>query len=234
MSLAFLGSVPLLLAADWVDLIKALAPIFFILYWAVTNWLGRKGQPQQRRPVRPVAAPPRPLPQAAPLDVSLRDQVEEFRRRSAEQRTGQKVAPPATLARPAEESQPRKRRRPLAERPAVAAAATPPSAEPRKLGQLAETLAQRAEEQAATADVRLTSIERGDAERERHRHQTFDHQLGRLKDGAIPAETEEADAPAVKPATAAAALVQMLRDPAGVRQAVLLGEILNRPESRWR
>jgi hypothetical protein len=236
MSLSFPGSFPLLLAADWVDLLKALAPIFFILYWAVTNWAGRKGQPQQRRPVRPAAAPPRPAPQAAPIEVSLRDQVEEFKRRSAEQRTGQKMPlPAAPVVRPAEEpAQPRKRRRPLAERPIATASQASPSTEPRKVGQLAEALAQRAEERAATADARLTSIERGDAERERHLHQTFDHQLGRLKDAAIPDETTEANAPAPQPATPAAALAKMLRDPGGVRQAILLGEILNRPEGRWR
>lgn len=235
MSLVCPGSLPLLLGADWIDLIKALAPIFFILYWAVTNWAGRKGQ-AQRRPVRPAAAPPRPVPQAAPVELPLRDQVAEFKRRSAEQRTGQRLPTPITpVLGPAEEAaQPRKRRRPLAERPSAAAPQQPARDEHRTLGQLAETLAQRAEERAATADARLTSIERGDAERERHRHQIFDHQLGRLKDAAVPDETTEANAPAPQQQTPAAALVKMLRDPGGVRQAVLLGEILNRPENRWR
>jgi hypothetical protein len=121
----------------------------------------------------------------------------------------------------------------LAERPPAAPAAPSPSAEPRKLGQLAETLAQRAEERLASADTRLTSIERGDVERERHRHQTFDHQLGRLKDAGSRADGSAADE-VVRPISQAAVIAAMLRDPAGVKQAIVLGEILNRPEGRWR
>jgi hypothetical protein len=225
-----LSSFPLLLAAvDWVDVIKGLAPLFFILYWVLSNFVGaKKGQqaPGQRRPVRP---PPAKPVNAPVVGGSLQDEFQEIRRR-AEALANQRPGQPPPAARPVKDETPRRRRRPLSERPSTAANVAQAAPEPRKVGHLAEALAQRAEERLATAETRLTSIERGDAERERHRHQTFDHRLGQLSD----AQAQEGGAPeAPQPTSPAGAIAALMRSAGGVQQAVILGEILNRPEVRW-
>ena len=223
------SSFPLLLAADWFDVIKALAPLFFILYWVLSNFVGgKKGQqaPGQRRPVR---APPPARPVNPPVaGGSLQDEFQEIRRR-AEALANQRPNQPPPVVRPTKDETPRRRRRPLSERPSTAPSVAQAAPEPRKIGHLADALAQR-EERLATAEIRLTAIERGDAERERHRHQTFDHRLGQLSD----VQTQEAGAPAPQqPVSPAASIAALMRSAGGVQQAVILGEILNRPEGRW-
>lgn len=74
-----------------------------------------------------------------------------------------------------------------------------------------------------------------------HLHETFDHQVGHLGgppgDAARPTDIQEAGSPddAVSPwpSTAAAGLAAMLSSGEGVRQAILIHEILDRPEHRW-
>jgi len=63
---------------------------------------------------------------------------------------------------------------------------------------------------------------------EEHLHSVFDHQLGRLGEGSAPKPGE-----AGIPATAAAGLAAMLADAQSLRQAIVLSEILSRPEHRW-
>ena len=71
-----------------------------------------------------------------------------------------------------------------------------------------------------------------------HLSQTFDHQIGRL---GRPMENDEAAvAPAVSaaartesPATAPGEMAAMLRDLSNIRDAIVVSEILRRPEERW-
>jgi len=75
-----------------------------------------------------------------------------------------------------------------------------------------------------------------------HLHDVFDHGLGML--GAVPggsaegAQAEEAEAPDDRvrsvPGAAAAGLAALLADAATLRQAIVLNEIFQRPEHRWR
>jgi hypothetical protein len=39
---------------------------------------------------------------------------------------------------------------------------------------------------------------------------------------------------APRPASPATRIAALLREPGGMKQAIVLGEILNRPEARWR
>ncbi|MFH1264779.1 MAG: hypothetical protein ABIK89_03585 [Planctomycetota bacterium] len=74
-----------------------------------------------------------------------------------------------------------------------------------------------------------------------HVHDVFDHEVSRL--AGTPGESaslpgaEEAGTPddrvTLIPATAAAGLAAMLADPGSLRQAIVLNEILQRPEERW-
>ncbi len=77
-------------------------------------------------------------------------------------------------------------------------------------------------------------VEQTDAQLQQHVQQVFGHRLGRL--GSTPGESAQpTDAQDDElPATAAAGLAAMLADPGNLRQAILLSEILQRPEHRWR
>lgn len=79
-------------------------------------------------------------------------------------------------------------------------------------------------------------VDRADDVLEAHLHQTFDHKVGTI------ASTTAASAPtnvaAVAPSTQigqslADGLVQMLRSPTGVRNAILMNEVLRRPTENW-
>jgi hypothetical protein len=75
-----------------------------------------------------------------------------------------------------------------------------------------------------------------------HLHQVFDHRVGRLEgtpgESTHAAQAEEAESPEDRidalPQTAAAGLAAMLAEPTSLRRAILLSEILQRPEHRWR
>jgi hypothetical protein len=49
----------------------------------------------------------------------------------------------------------------------------------------------------------------------------------------VESDTEAQDFAESLPATAAAGLAAMLASPTSLRQAILLSEIINRPEDRW-
>lgn len=69
----------------------------------------------------------------------------------------------------------------------------------------------------------------------------FEHELGRL--AATPGESagppqaelpeEPEDRPGELPSTAAAGLAAMLSNPQSLRQAIVINEVLTRPEQRW-
>lgn len=70
---------------------------------------------------------------------------------------------------------------------------------------------------------------------EAHLHEQFDHRIGSLQDTSADAARETADAAASKilkdvPAGQIAAL---LRSPQSIRQAIILSEVLRRPDERW-
>lgn len=63
-------------------------------------------------------------------------------------------------------------------------------------------------------------------------HQAFDHQLGSLG-GRASNQSEGATISNNAPVAVAPQLAAMLADPQSMRQAIILQEILNRPEHRW-
>jgi hypothetical protein len=66
-------------------------------------------------------------------------------------------------------------------------------------------------------------------------HEKFDHRLGRLKHTAKQPPTAAGLVPfqVAVAALPASEMIQWLRNPANLRQAVVLSEILQRPEQRW-
>ena len=74
--------------------------------------------------------------------------------------------------------------------------------------------------------------DQADQRREPHVQHAFDHQLGSLGRGETPADTADGDQES--PAGAAAQqIIAMLQDPASIRTAIVLREVLDRPEHRW-
>ncbi len=76
---------------------------------------------------------------------------------------------------------------------------------------------------------------------EGHIHAALDHRLGGLTDTSVGADVPDADvhdeAPGPSedeaPSSLAAELAATFRDPQSIRQAIILSEILSRPEHRW-
>jgi hypothetical protein len=62
-------------------------------------------------------------------------------------------------------------------------------------------------------------------------HQVFDHQIGQLRKSTM----EAAATLSTDPASAGTAvnMMQMLRSPQSIRDAIVMAEILRRPEDRW-
>jgi hypothetical protein len=82
-------------------------------------------------------------------------------------------------------------------------------------------------------------IKRGDAEREQHFQQTFSHKLGRLTDTSVAGDKAIApDAPTTSTVPVAVVpfadwLPLPTTKPEDLRRAIMLNEILQRPEHRW-
>jgi hypothetical protein len=198
------------------------------------------GQPPQRVPP---AAPKPPAPVGQQADA-LRSQVEEFLRRAGG--SPQTNQAPAPAQRPVSEievlvRQPQRPPQPQSLADSRAMPSTMPSApgekqrgfrRGRRRQSVAEHVAERVTastqtlaEKAAQLGQRLV-VE--DQQFESHVKSKFDHALGAL------GESDAKQAPAAAPAeTPASQIAAMLANPAGVRQAMVVNEILRRPSDRW-
>ncbi len=204
----------------------------------------QQGPPQQR-PFAPHGQPGRaqmpggPRPNVPPRQEAVRKEIDAFVRAAAERRGG--AAPPgAPQARPAPAP---------ADAGGPFAPARPRPAEKPVEAQLVEVVAvdtDLAQDARAHLDPgkfrRLASglgqdVTRLDDMMEDHLHEAFDHRLtslGPASEGAAQAAPETPSARGVAlPPTAAAGLAAMFADPGSVRQAILVSEILQRPEQRW-
>ena len=116
----------------------------------------------------------------------------------------------------------------------------PPLPQPRRAAPIAEPV--------AAMLAAAGSAPRGNDEISRHIHEVFDQGLGRLPEGTVenpwadlepvkrgrqPLQSDmvEVDAAAIRATTKN--LAMMLKNPATVRQAFLLREVLDRPPDRW-
>jgi hypothetical protein len=86
-------------------------------------------------------------------------------------------------------------------------------------------------------------VSQADEAMEGHIHEAFDHKLGGLADTSVGADVPDADpdadpydeagSTADEKQSLAAELAATFREPQGMRQAIILSEILTRPEHRW-
>ena len=203
------------LFAAGLDWLEGLLPVLFVLFWIVSQVFNAFKAVGRGRPQPPIVRPPRPaadVPRADDIRGQLERQIGEFLERQQGGRRGQ----PAE--RPQQPGKQRTAPRPQVGRPDAKIGAVrvpPPSPAPVK-----PKVVERPVAAAAGSDVA------------RHVHDAFAHELEHLSTsitGVAPVNAELRPA-AVKPT---AELVTMLRNPATLRQLILLREVLDRPTERW-
>jgi hypothetical protein len=187
----------------------------------VEEFLRRAGKPGQ--PTEPKPQQPKAKPKKAPADIQLRSKT---------------AVPdePRTIGQPLRQAT--WRNAPAQESTAAAAdrtrAARTAAAQPRRRQSVAEHVAEQvsahAQSLAAKAGQLGQRIAADDQQFDVQLRSKFDHTVGTLAGTAVPAA---ADPGASAPDTPAAQIAAMLREPAGIRQAVLVNEILRRPSERW-
>jgi hypothetical protein len=220
--------------AGWIKLIFV-AVVFII--WIFNNLMGDKAKAKPRPMQRPMP-PPKPtegVPEAGRQagQQPLVGEIEEFlqranRKREEKARRKQgskapKVAKPAPVAR-----QPARR--------LVDGGSESQQFEVTTGRSVAEHVQQHlntsqfAERAAHMVD---DDIAKNDAEREAHRRQVFDHKLGTLSDTSTGAAKAATEATAAARDIGAIPIGNLLANPDSLRQAIILNEILTRPEQRW-
>jgi hypothetical protein len=252
-----------LLLADIGEVIGAAVGLLFLVMWIVNQIRDAKKQmnaPRGQQPQRQVQQrpqPPAPAPaQAGQQADPLRDQVQEFLRRAQQQ---QRPAQPPAAQRPRKRpianeievlvpNEPVTERRSLSEpfrpmgQPARTAESEPTQrltpaprglsdapltsvsehvadhigAGPRAVAWQASKLGQRIIADDEQFDVQLKA--------------KFDHSIGTLAASRV---AEPAPSAAQASESPAAQIAAMLASPGGVRQAIVINEILNRPSDRW-
>jgi hypothetical protein len=218
--------VPAPLWAQGFDVIVILIIVFGIIVPLVMQVVEKLKEAQQK--AARGGQQQRPAQPQRPADVE--DEIGEFLRRAAERRQGGQPAQAQAAPRPA---QPPRRLVPQEPAEAVVLLDDPPrhaelsqqverDLDTRKFADRAKQMERRAEQARRKA--------------EQHTHQVFDHDVGHLG-GSSPAPGQPG-APAVALGAEvgpglAAGLPALLASPVGLRQAIVLTEILERPEHRW-
>jgi hypothetical protein len=207
------------LAALDVFLIKAVVVIIVFILAGIAQLIAKL---QQMQP--PAGRPPRPVP------PNVAEEIGEFMRRAASRRNaagGQ--AAPGSPPKPS----------PVAPPARVEAAPEPPVG-----GQVEEHVKKYLDAQEFTRRSEDLGEEVAQADREidQHMHQVFDHRVSQLElvpgeAAAPPAATfetsETTEAAPVASLPVAVGLLDLIGSPESLRQAIILNEILQRPEYRW-
>ena len=226
---------PLAAAVDW---FKIVIWVVVIGAWAINQLMAMKNKAEAAKPKLP--QPPRPQGNPAAGPRGLLDEVERFlkdARKNVEQAQQRSTKPPAASGgrpKPAKTSQAQRsnkeRQKPKPPQPPRR------KVEPERVVDDVErggSVAQHVKQHLDTSrfDQRAEQLSKLrqtiDQDIGAHVKSVFDHQVGTLASSSTPAaEVESAPPPAQT-------LAALLRDPQGVRNAVILQEILRPPVDRW-
>ena len=216
---------------DWLE---ALLPFLFVAFWIVSQVFAvfRRLQGGGRQPPQPAPRPrfdpardlPRPPPAAEPagdLRSELEKQIAEFLREATGE---QKRQPTIKKIKPVKPVKPV-----MATRPETQRGAAPVRLEERaqkKIGTPRETTVKPAG---------AVSPDRPDTGESvaRHVQDAFSRELKHLRGAITQDESLASGAPRTAVPTQAEELVHLLRNPATIRQVILLREVLDRPVDRW-
>jgi hypothetical protein len=245
-----------LLAIDIGEVIVGLVALIFVILRQLFE-ANKNPAPKVPRGA-PVVPPPQPNMPPAPQPAAgqqadpLRAQVEEFLRRAGRPQ-GQPQPAPAreieVLVDPSQTSGPRTIGQPLKQAEWRKTTPDQPPTKPATSGnknrsgrgsgkQRRQSVAEHVAEQVTShtrnlADQASRLGQRIVAEDQQFDVQLkakFDHTVGTLAGSVTPDAAEQTPPP---PDTPAAQLAAMLANPGGIRQAVLLNEIMRRPSDRW-
>jgi hypothetical protein len=242
-----------LLAVDWIEII-------IFLFIVVSSLIGQlfksvqdqkrkrqKGKGKRQAPVPPVVrqppagAPVAGAPAAGGAQTSLEKEIEAFLRKTVGGKPAEQARP---LQPPAAGTA---RKRPLAERPpTVRRAPQPPPRQPTSDFPARESVGEHVQRHVrkggvAERDAHLGDLlEQADERMESHLQQVFEHRLGTLQgEAATPADriAQGTDSAVWQRAQAAhplaSQLFEMLSTPQHLQAAIVLSEVLRRPEERW-
>lgn len=211
-------------------LIKLIFVAVFFVIWIINNLIGEKAKARKAKPlVRPAAPlnPDAPPAERAPPQPQLVTEIEEFLKRANRKRQEKaKRKQPTKVAKSAPPPVQKPPRRLVPSQFEEPSALTPDA-----VVTVAESVRQHLDTSdfsARASQLADADIARDDAERAAHLKQVFDHQVGRLADTSA-----QQASPATKEPAAAASLAALLANPQSLKQAIVLQEILNRPEQRW-
>lgn len=211
-------------AAGEEAIVLAIIAVLSVLFSGLSKLLEKLRQaqrPPNNPPQRPGGmAPPRQVPGEG---QAMEDEIGEFLRRTA------------------------KRRGPQAAQAAPPPALEPELIEPERSGPVGGQVAEHVRDFLSSGEFSHRTaplggeVAQADEQLGEHLHQVFDHDVSSLeaKPGEVSAQPAAvvgpgADLAAVDlPVTAAAGLVALLSDMENVRQAIVINEILRRPEERW-
>jgi hypothetical protein len=254
---------PVLAGIDIGEILVGLVALIFVIIRQLLEANKNAGINRPKPPVVPQPQPQPQNPNKAPAPAAgqqadaLRTQVEEFLRRAGRPvqpnqprlQSGQ-TSPIEVLITPVSPEQ-RTIGQPLRQaewRQTPSSSAAPPQSAAgtekarndargrkyRKRKSVAEHVAEqvtsRAENLAAQASKLGQRIAAEDQQFDTQIKAKFDHSVGTLGDGESSATAEQTPPTADSPA---AQLASMLANPGGIRQAVLVNEILRRPSDRW-
>jgi len=213
------------------NLITTIAAILFVVIPIIAQLLAKLREAEQQR--RPAQAHRRPMPER------VDQEIEEFLRRAGKQREG----PPARGAGAAEEL----RRRVGPPPPPSRTPELPVPAVVVEEGPSGESVQQHVQRHLDTKEFTERSAQLGsevaqaDENIDARLQQVFGHSVGRLArgpGGAVNRLAPDTLPPAEGVTTPAltvegSSLIAMLADPQSIRQAIIISEILRRPEERW-
>lgn len=235
----------ILFAADAGFWLSILFPLIMFIVWLLNQAIGRAAQPPNPpRDPRRAGLPPQPARPARPAQARVDEEIEAFLRRAAGQRGAAQQRPTAPVS-PAPTPQPTaprtlvqrgERIAPL--RPAendvlveVVEEADEGTSQPHTM-----TVAEHVQRHLDTREFQqrasnITKVDQADEQLQQRLHQAFDHGVGTL---AANAQAQQTAAAASAAATAgkvtAGGVYAMLKDPNSLRNAIILQEILRRPE----
>lgn len=242
------------------EIFSVLVAIVFFIFWLVNQIADAKKQQREKEqappesapdPMAADAAPAAAQPKAPPQDP-LRAQVDEFLRRAGKQPGGKPASqrkPPArdeivVLLDDSVAEPPRRSPSALRPQPKPAAAArdrrspAPPASKRPAGRQRGKSVAEHVAENAGSSTSQFRQevadlgqrVKQADEQFDRQLQQKFDHELGTL---ASRAPVSESASPAAAPVSPAAQIAALMASPDGVRQAIVLNEVLRRPTDRW-
>jgi hypothetical protein len=208
----------LVLIGAGLDWLEGLLPILFVLIWVVSQVMnlfrkgaaGKGGGPANAP--RPAVRRPQKPDEGRPIDID--QEIEAFLRRKLQGQQPQPVGPAK-----------REVRKPARPRPPKPAAAT--SGRPASVPPAAIVPALSGSGRAETRSEAIGGLAGHGGDVARHVASAFAHDLAH----EIPLATADSTGPQVSRATDE--LLAALKSPSGVRQLVLMREVLDRPTHRW-